>query len=121
MLFQPSHPGKMIRQNFLEPLSLTMTDLASAMGVSVSSISRVVNEKSEMTADMALRLSHVLGIDPKTWMHMQALHSLHMAEKNFLPDSLIKLNSPSEPEELSEQDFYANVESLPMSVENSCQ
>ncbi len=109
MLFQPSHPGKMIRQNFLEPLSLTMTDLASAMDVSVSSISRIVNEKSEMTADMALRLSYVLGIDAKTWMHMQALYSLHIAEKKFTSGSLVKLNFPSEPEELGEKEFYSDL------------
>ena len=88
------HHGNIIRRRFLEPLNLSLTDVARAMDVSVSSISRIVNEKAEISSDMALRLSFVLGIDPATWLNMQTAYNLQEAKKLFDEDGLKKLWQP---------------------------
>ncbi|GAA0576145.1 HigA family addiction module antitoxin [Halomonas salifodinae] len=85
------HPGGIIRRRFMEPMGLTMTDLASALDVSVSSVSRVVNEKAEISSDMALRLSHVLGGEAESWMMMQVRHSLAEASRVFDSSDLRRL------------------------------
>lgn len=90
-LSQPTHPGAVVRLDFMDPLKLTMTDLAKAMDVSVSSVSRMVNEKAELTTDMALRLSYVFGSTPETWLQLQLRHDLSKARKNFESSGLKKL------------------------------
>jgi|Wag4MinimDraft_6_1082665.scaffolds.fasta_scaffold21398_2 addiction module HigA family antidote len=86
------HPGGIIRRRYLEPLKLTMTDLAEAMGVSLSSVSRVVNEKAELTSEMALRLSHVIGGTPEMWVGLQTAYSLDKAKVEFSAEGLKRLN-----------------------------
>lgn len=85
------HPGPFIRRRFMEPLGLTLSDLAKAMGVSVSSVSRIVNEKSDITGDMALRLSYVLGNKAETWMEMQSMYDLAKARSNFDSSNMKRL------------------------------
>ena len=87
----PTPPGSLVRGSFMEPLGLTMTDLAKALDVSVSSVSRVVNEKAEVTTDMALRLSYVFGGSPKTWLRLQLQHDLSKAQQRFDSTGLRKL------------------------------
>lgn len=86
------HPGGIIRRRYLEPLKLTMTDLAEAMGVSLSSVSRVVNEKAELTSEMALRLSYVIGGTPEMWVGLQTAYSLDKAKAEFSAEGLKRLN-----------------------------
>lgn len=85
------HPGGIIRRRLMEPQGLTMTDVASAMGVSVSSVSRLINEKAELSGDMALRLSHVFGGDPETWLTLQLKYNLVQAKAHFSPEGLTRL------------------------------
>jgi addiction module HigA family antidote len=91
------HPGGIIRRRYLEPLELSLTDVAKAMDVSVSSISRIVNEKAEISSDMALRLSYVLGGEASTWLNLQTAYNLQEAKKGFDHKDLKKLWHP-EPE-----------------------
>jgi addiction module HigA family antidote len=91
------HPGGIIRRRYLEPLQLSLTDVAKAMNVSVSSVSRIVNEKAELSSDMAMRLSYVLGGEPATWLNLQSAYSLQEAKKSFNEQGLKKLWHP-EPE-----------------------
>ena len=93
------HPGGIIRRRLMEPQGLTMTDLASVMGVAVSSVSRVINEKAELSGDMALRLSYVLGGDPETWLTMQMKYNLAQAKTHFNPEGLKRLVPAPAPEE----------------------
>lgn len=88
------HPGGVIRRQFLDPLEISITDLANAMQVSVSTVSRVVNEKAELSSEMACRISYVLGGEAEMWMGIQADHSLEKAKQGFNPDGLKKLWNP---------------------------
>lgn len=87
-----SHPGGIIRRRYLEPLELTLSAVAEALGVSVSSVSRVVSEKADVSSDMALRLSYVLGGTAQMWLNLQANHNLEKAKKTLDITSLKKLN-----------------------------
>lgn len=87
-----SHPGGIVRRRYLEPLNLTLSTVAKAMGVSVSSLSRVVSEKADISSDMALRFSHVLGGTAEMWLALQAAHNLAEARKTLNLEPLEILN-----------------------------
>ncbi len=100
-----SHPGGIIRRRYLEPLDLTLSALAEALDVSVSSVSRVVGEKADVSSDMALRLSYVLGGTPQMWLNLQANHNLVKAKQALDTSGLKKLNpSAGQFQEEEEQD-----------------
>lgn len=86
------HPGGIISRRYIKPLSLSLTSLAKAMGVSVSSVSRVVNEKADLTSDMAMRVSYVLGGTPEMWMSLQSDFNLDKAKAAFDSAGLKRLN-----------------------------
>lgn len=86
------HPGGIINRRYIKPLNLSLTSLADAMGVSVSSVSRVVNEKADLTSDMAMRISYVLGGTPEMWMGLQTDFNLSKAKAAFDPEGLKRLN-----------------------------
>lgn len=80
MIRQPSHPGKIIREDYLLPLSLTVTALAAALHVSRKTLSKIINEKGAVTSDMALRLSCAFDTSPDFWMNLQKNYDLWQAE-----------------------------------------
>ncbi len=73
---KPGHPGGILRRMYIEPLALTVTALASHLGVSRKQLSSLLNEKSGITPDMALRLSRAFGTTPDLWMNMQKTRDL---------------------------------------------
>ncbi len=75
-LFEPVHPGDFIRSMYMEPLDISAVDLADRLHISPSTLSRVINGKTDLSVEMALRLSKVLGRSPESWINMQAQHSL---------------------------------------------
>ena len=77
---KPTHPGHIIREDYLRPLGMSVTDMASQLGVSRKTLSKIVNEKGAVTPDMALRLSRALGTTPELWLNLQKNHDLWQAE-----------------------------------------
>lgn len=73
------HPGESLRVNFMEPMKLTVTELAEKLGVSKSALSRLLAGKSAMTADMAVRLGFLPLGNPKDWMAAQAAYDIERA------------------------------------------
>lgn len=80
MTRKPTHPGKIIKEDYLKPLSLTITDLASFLGVSRKTLSKIVNERASITPDMALRLSRAFDTTPDLWLTLQKNYDLWQAE-----------------------------------------
>jgi addiction module HigA family antidote len=80
MTRQPTHPGKLIRDDYLMPLELTVTALAAALHVSRKTLSKIINEKGTVTPDMALRLSCAFDTSPDFWMNLQKNYDLWQAE-----------------------------------------
>jgi len=82
-LFEPVHPGDFIRSMYMEPLDISAVDLADRLHISPSTLSRVINGKTDLSVEMALRLSKVLGRSPESWISMQAQHSLAKSRKSI--------------------------------------
>lgn len=77
---KPVHPGEILREEFLVPLSLTPYALAKAAAVPRTRIERLIREETSLTADTALRLERVLGVDAEFWTNLQAAYDLRLAE-----------------------------------------
>ncbi|MEA1897833.1 MAG: HigA family addiction module antitoxin [Bacteroidota bacterium] len=77
---QPTHPGKIIKDDYLQPLSLTITGLASILNVSRKTLSKIINENGAITPDMALRLSRAFETTPQLWINLQRNYDLWKAE-----------------------------------------
>ncbi|HDL6744362.1 TPA: HigA family addiction module antitoxin [Yersinia enterocolitica] len=82
-LFEPVHPGEFIREMFMEPFEISAADLAERLHISPSTLSRVINGKTDLSVEMALKLSKVLGRSPESWISMQAQYSLAIGRKNI--------------------------------------
>ncbi|MBI2058324.1 MAG: HigA family addiction module antidote protein [Nitrospirae bacterium] len=72
----PTHPGGILKRDYLEPLSLTVSGAASALGVSRKTLSKIINEHAPVTTDMALRLSRAFGTSPELWLNLQRNYDL---------------------------------------------
>ena len=75
----PTHPGGIIRRQYIEPLSLTISELANMLGVSRKTLSKIVNEHGSITPNMALRLSKAFKTTPELWMNLQQNYDLWQA------------------------------------------
>jgi len=67
----PTHPGEMLREEFLTPLGVTQSDLAHRLGVSFPRVNEIIRGKRAMTPDTALRLAQVLGMSAEFWLGLQ--------------------------------------------------
>ena len=76
----PTHPGRILREDYLEPLSLSVTKLAAYLDVSRKTVSKIVNERGTVTPDMALRLSRTFRTTPALWLNLQKEYDLWHAE-----------------------------------------
>jgi len=77
--FPPTHPGEVLREDFLKPLGLSQYALAKALDVPQVRVSEIVNGKRAITPDTALRLARYFGTSPEFWVGMQATYDLEMA------------------------------------------
>jgi len=72
----PPHPGRIVRQDCLAPLGLTVTEGAKILGVTRQALSNLVNGKAGVSPEMAFRLSKAFGSTPETWLRLQMNHDL---------------------------------------------
>jgi addiction module HigA family antidote len=78
----PPHPGRIIRQECIEPLGLTITEAAARLGVKRQTLNNLVNEKAGISPEMSIRLSKAFGSRPEVWLGLQMQYDLAQAEKN---------------------------------------
>ncbi len=78
----PVHPGRIVRHDCLEPLGLSVTAGAKILGVSRQALNNIVNEKSGISPEMAIRLMKAFGSTAETWLRMQLAYDLAIARKN---------------------------------------
>jgi addiction module HigA family antidote len=72
----PTHPGGILKRHHLDPLGLSVSQAANALGVSRKTLSKIVNERGAVTPDMALRLSRTFHTTPDLWLNLQKTHDL---------------------------------------------
>lgn len=90
-MHNPPHPGEFIREVYLEPFKITGRELAAKLGVSPSTLNRVLNGSSGISSEMALRLSKALGRTPESWLAMQDNHDLWRARQTVNLDAVEKV------------------------------
>lgn len=81
MMKNPPHPGLSVRYDCLEPLGLSVTEAARKLGVSRKQLSELVNTRSGISPEMAIRLDKAFGGGADTWLRMQAAYDLAQAMK----------------------------------------
>lgn len=81
-MHNPPHPGEVLRRLCLVPLDLTVTEAARALGVSRKTLSGIVNGRSGISPEMAVRLSLAFGTSAESWMTQQLQHDLWHAERS---------------------------------------
>jgi addiction module HigA family antidote len=82
-MYNPAHPGEVLRDLYLEPLGLSITTAAKGLGVTRKAFSELVNQKSGISISMALRLSKAFNTTPELWLNMQQSYDLSKAKKRI--------------------------------------
>ena len=80
-MMNPPHPGLSVRHDCLEPLNLSVTEAARKLGISRKQLSDIVNCRSGISPEMAIRLDKAFGGDADTWYRLQATYDLAQAMK----------------------------------------
>lgn len=80
-MYNPPHPGEVLRDTVLAEGRISVAEFARKLGVSRVALSRVVNGRAAVSADMALRLAAALGGSAESWLVMQASHDLWLASR----------------------------------------
>ena len=93
----PVHPGQIVRHGCLDALGLSVTGGAKVLGVTRQALNNVVNGKSGISAEMAIRLSKAFGSSPDMWLRMQLAYDLAAAMKD---EAKIKVQRQKAPREL---------------------
>lgn len=84
-MHSPAHPGEVLKAMYMDPLDVTVTKAADALGVSRKHVSAIVNGHSPVTPDMAARLAGVFGTDPDIWINLQAQYDLWLVGHQARP------------------------------------
>lgn len=90
----PIHPGRILKEDFLEPLGISQNKLSLAVGVDARRINSIIHGKRAITTDTALRLGVYLRTGPKVWLNLQQEYDLRVAEKELL--RVLKKIEPAE-------------------------
>ena len=77
---RPVHPGEVLREDFLIPAGMTANALATALHVPAPRINDIVRERRGISADTAMRLARFFGGDARSWLNLQAVYDLRVAE-----------------------------------------
>jgi addiction module HigA family antidote len=80
-MLNPPHPGLSVRHDCLEPLGLNVTDAAKALGVTRQALNNLVNGKSGVSPEMAIRLDKAFGGGAERWLRLQMAYDLAQAQK----------------------------------------
>ena len=90
-MHNPPHPGEFIREIYLEPYNLSIRKVAEKLQVSPSTLSRLIKGQSDISSEMALRLSKTLGRSPESWLIMQNQFDLWQARQKVDIDKIEEL------------------------------
>ena len=90
---EPTPPGEILAKEFLKPMNLTQKQLADHLGCDVKVINRIVNNRTSITAEMAVKLGFALGTSPEFWLNAQQAVDIYKAKRKVqdVPDPLIQV------------------------------
>ena len=81
-MHNPPHPGKILKELCLQPLGLSVTRAAEALGISRKTLSAILNGRAGISPEMAVRLSLAFGTSSESWLNQQSQYDLWLAEKD---------------------------------------
>lgn len=81
MQYNPPHPGEFIKETYIKPLNISLRKVAIDLDVAPSTFSRLVKGESDLSPEMALKLSKAFGRTPESWMQMQTNYELWKARQ----------------------------------------
>lgn len=87
-MFNPAHPGEVLKEAYLDPLGMSVTEFARRVGISRKTASELVNKRSSVSVEMAHRLAQATGTTAEFWLTMQVQHALWEAKKAKLPQHI---------------------------------
>ena len=82
MMHNPPHPGEVLKELCLEPLELSITDAADALGISRKTLSSILNGRAGISPEMTVRLSIAFETTAESWLNLQSQYDLWLAEKD---------------------------------------
>jgi len=85
-LLDPITPGEVLREDFMEPLDISINQLARDLSVPPNRISEIVNGKRSISADTALRLQRYFGVEAQFWLNLQTEYDLRMMKRKIWTD-----------------------------------
>lgn len=87
---KPTHPGVIIKEDYLGPLSISIKDMADNLGISRKTLSKIINERGSITPEMAMRLSRAFDTTPDLWMNLQKNYDLWNVENESSSWQMVK-------------------------------
>ncbi|KAA2239851.1 HigA family addiction module antidote protein [Chitinophaga agrisoli] len=93
----PSHPGKILKNLYMEPLGLAIGDAADNLGITRKTLSMLLNERQGISAEMALRLAKAFNTTPELWMNLQTNYDLWNAGQNVVLSRIKVFRKPKTP------------------------
>ena len=81
---KPTHPGEVLREDVVKPLGLTVTEAAKRLGVTRKTLSELLNCKSSLSPEIAVRIGKATRTTPESWLYMQAKLDLWTAEQKSI-------------------------------------
>lgn len=87
-MFNPPHPGKILLEDWIKPLNFSITEFALKLGTSRKNLSEIVNAKSSISPEMALKLSKALSTSAELWLNLQVAYDLWHAKQHTNLDNV---------------------------------
>lgn len=94
-MHNPPHPGEVLKVLCLDPLGLSVTEAAAALGVSRKTLSSILNGRAGISPEMAIRLAMAFGTSAESWLHQQSMFDLWQAEQRRPRPDVQRLTSRS--------------------------
>jgi len=92
-MHDPPHPGEIIREYCVEPLNVSVTEAAKPLGVTRNTFSALLNGRSGISPEMALRLSKVFGRSPESWLNLQLQYDLWKTKQSVDAENLKRIEA----------------------------
>lgn len=92
-MYNPPHPGEIIREFCVDPLNINVTEAARALGVTRKTFSALLNGRAGISPEMALRLSRVFGRSPEGWLKLQLQYDLWKTKQSIDIDNLKRIEA----------------------------
>ena len=81
LMRRPTHPGEILQKEFLEPLVITQSQLAKELNTTFRTINQIVNEKRNISPEMAIKLARYFGTSEELWLNLQNQYDLYRAKE----------------------------------------